>query len=407
MKKFFTNKSVIQKIAIAIIVVILFTFCIPRPSFAADESTGEQTNSEQQTSSENQSSSGEEEVQFNIFDSSTYLPALMNSVGNVAGTLTRELIQAIASLGDIVVGGIDYFLLGAHFNDAMVGNDDRNVTGEGEGAQSWLFVKEDEEPNVDIDASAMDSNGWMDLWPTGLGVPNFLVSPETIFSNSIAALDVNFLNPNKFESVIVSGSDVDAKDAANKSKSGAEALKEQIGTWYRTFRNLAVVLLLIVLVYLAIRVVISSAAAEKAKYKEAIKNWLIALFLVFFIHVIMAGILMITEKFTGLFNNSLANDLIVHVTDVGNGWGKLSDKDKDLKFHTNIMGLARFRTQSNNLLECGAFTFIYLLLVYYTIKFIYIYYKRFIFIAFLTMIAPLVAITYPVDIMGDRSSTGI
>ena len=376
MKKFFTNKNVIQKIAIAILIVIMFTFCIPRPSFAA------------------------------WYDPSSWGEDIKNAIGNVAGTLTRELIQAIASLGDIAVGAIDYFLLGAHFNDAMVGPNDRNVTGEDGGDQSWLYAQ-NTEANVTIDGSAMDSNGWMDLWETGLGVPNFLVSPETIFSNSIAALDVNFLNPNDFEGVVVNSDSNEYQDAQNKAQSGAETLKEQIGLWYRTFRNLAVVLLLIVLVYLAIRVVISSAAAEKAKYKEAIKNWLIALFLVFFIHVIMAGILMITEKFTGLFNKSLANDIVVEVADVGNGWGKLADQDQGLKFRTNIMGLARFRTQAASLLECGAFTFIYLLLVYYTIKFIYIYYKRFIFIAFLTMIAPLVAITYPVDIMGDRSSASI
>ena len=39
----------------------------------------------------------------------------------------------------------------------------------------------------------------------------------------------------------------------------------------------------------------------------------------------------------------------------------------------------------------------YLIIVGYTVTFTIMYFKRFLYIAFLTMIAPLVALTYPID----------
>lgn len=43
----------------------------------------------------------------------------------------------------------------------------------------------------------------------------------------------------------------------------------------------------------------------------------------------------------------------------------------------------------------------YVALVIYTGIFTFLYYKRFLYTAFFTMIAPLVALTYPIDKIGD------
>ena len=50
---------------------------------------------------------------------------------------------------------------------------------------------------------------------------------------------------------------------------------------------------------------------------------------------------------------------------------------------------------------------IYIVLVVITIMFAVRYMKRVIYVAFLTLMAPLVALTYPIDKIKDRKSTSI
>lgn len=225
-------------------------------------------------------------------------------------------------------------------------------------------------------------------------IPNMLYSPESIFANNIALLDINFLKPNNYTPIIEG--DTQAHEMANSAAGGE--LKNTIASWYKSFRNIAVVALLSVLVYLGIRILISSTAADKAKYKESISNWLMALCLVFVIHLIMSGILMATEKFNSLFSTDIDKGIIVEATH--------SDESKleagnTFRFRTNLIGLARFKAQADQWQDATAYTIIYLALVIYTCIFTFMYFKRFLYMAFFTMIAPLVALTYPIDKAGD------
>ena len=86
------------------------------------------------------------------------------------------------------------------------------------------------------------------FWADSYEIPNFIYSPEAIFSNNIAALDVNFLNPNKYVAVTETS---EAEEAA-KSGAGENGLRQIIADWYISFRNIAIVGLLSVLVYLGI-----------------------------------------------------------------------------------------------------------------------------------------------------------
>ena len=212
-------------------------------------------------------------------------------------------------------------------------------------------------------------------------IPNMLYSPESIFSDNIATLDINFLNPNTYESVTGATDDPKAKSAASK-------LSRTIASWYKSFRNIALVGLLSVLIYLGIRILISSTAVDKAKYKESLIDWLEALCLVVFIHIIMAAILMLTDEVNGLFKETINQGYIVQV-------------GTDTPFRTNLMGLIRFKVQSTDVKEVAGFAVMYIAILIYTGIFTFMYLKRFLYIAFFTMIAPLVALTYPIDKIGD------
>ena len=57
--------------------------------------------------------------------------------------------------------------------------------------------------------------------------------------------------------------------------------------------------------------------------------------------------------------------------------------------------------------ESFGFIILYIILIAITTMFAVRYMKRVIYVAFLTLIAPLVALTYPIDKIKDRTSTSI
>lgn len=304
--------------------------------------------------------------------------------GDIMGSLLKQIIQLIAALGDIAMGVLNHFMLGADgLTSAMLPVDDVNINEE----TSWLYVGDDEEIDFEYGDGTIDTSEFFVWTGDTFDIPNFLYSPEAIFSNNIAALDVNFLNPNTYTAVADTNS---AREASESSASGT--LRQTISDWYISFRNIAIVGLLSVLVYLGIRILISSTAVDKAKYKESLRNWVVALCLVFFIHFIMSGLLMITDQFTNLFSDAANRGIKVQIND---------NTGREIKFRTNLIGFARFNAQSVSMYNTAAYTIIYIVLVIYTYIFTFIYFKRFLYMAFFTMIAPLVALTYPIDKVGD------
>ena len=69
------------------------------------------------------------------------------------------------------------------------------------------------------------------------------------------------------------------------------------------------------------------------------------------------------------------------------------------------MQQARIRLQlledDNDTYVAIGWKLIYVVLVIYTVIFVFTYVKRVVYMAFLTIIAPLVALTYPIDKMND------
>lgn len=306
------------------------------------------------------------------------------SFGEIAGDLLKELVNMVASVGDVVMGALNHFMLGTEkiITSSMLSQDDPNLSN----GDSWLkYDKSKAGATREVSSDDLDGFLWTD-WK----IPNFLYCPENIFANKIAILDVNFIRQHYYTGVEVGASSDSDSEKRAKSAAGSEyGIRDTIGSWYKAFRNIAVVGLLTVLVYLGIRIVISSTAADKAKYKENLQDWLVALCLVFIIHFIMSGIMMLTDKFTEMLDNTINKPIAVKVT------------GSDVKFNTNLVGYVRFMAQSPDFGNCTAYTIMYLALVLYTVMFTFTYFKRFLYMAFFTMIAPLVALTYPIDKVKD------
>lgn len=218
----------------------------------------------------------------------------------------------------------------------------------------------------------------------GYGVSNIKLTPAEIFAGNVAALDANFFATNTDYSQKLGGND----------KSIVLTLKKTISKWYVALRNIAIVGLLSVLLYIGIRIVISSSAGDKAKYKQFFVDWVVALCLIFFLHYIMSFTMTIAETITdALAGNTTDEGTIKQVN--------ISITDEGKTFSSNFTGVARMKAQYKGSLEMMGYSIIYLALTIYTVYFSFIYLKRLLMLAFFTIIAPLVALTYPLDKIKD------
>jgi len=158
-------------------------------------------------------------------------------------------------------------------------------------------------------------------------------------------------------------------------------LQSIIAKWYKGIRNLSLVGLLSVLIYIGIRIIISSSSEDKAKYKKMIMNWIAAICIVFILHYIMVFILTLSESLIDIFSSDIS--------------GKLGE-DKAMMMIRKDMG-----DSGPSVINNMAKTVCYAVLVIYTCIFTVQYLKRVVYMAFLTMIAPLIALTYPLDKLKD------
>ena len=346
------------------------------------------------------------------------------------GVLLEPLLGLISSIGEGVIWVIQSQLLGMNTSNIHVTNDG-NFWGNviktagtviaGVAVGAALFV-----PGLNVGVATAIGLGGAALggvtflggdafeknFPDDFYLPIYKISPQEIFSDQIPILHINFLNPKDYDE------ENDGSSGALPVYNSAKVLGPQVAKWYVAIRNFVLVGLMVVLLYIGIRIVISSTANEKAKYKEHIKDWLVAVILVVFMHYIMAFALTLTEYLTNILNTK--NEYIAvkipeeSISDVADALGDDADKykaaDGNYYYYTNLMGYARLQQQMLSRDNAGnvqfswnyiGYTIIYLVLVIYTVMFLVIYLKRVIYMAFLTMIAPLVALTYPIDKLSD------
>ena len=182
-------------------------------------------------------------------------------------------------------------------------------------------------------------------------------------------------------------------------------MRDTVATWYVALRNIAIVGLLSALLYIGIRIVISSSAGDKAKYKQFFVDWVVALCLIFFLHYIMAFTMTMSETVTDVLagdrtNQGRIKEVNIRLTET-DGTTTFKDAGTEVCFSSNFTGVARMKADyQGGTLKIG-YSILYIALTVYTVYFAFVYLKRLLMLAFFTMIAPLVALTYPLDKIRD------
>lgn len=390
------SKKTTQKIFLIILTVLLFSCIVPNYSMALRPSD-------------------------NGTDTHSYNPVKIDSEITVedvsfdGGTLLTPIKKLCYTVGDAIMTIAQKIVIGNKFTVPCANVTPVGDKGTGEGHDAW--------------DDAGDNN---------IKYPAYLyLTPESIFRNQIASLNPNFINAINMDGTLekaLGGDDdvvMDGKTStshADNVEKNLNVLRSTIAKWYVAIRNFSLVGLLSVLVYIGIRVVISSTASDKAKYKQMISSWVGAICLIFLLHYIMAFTFTLTENLTDLFNSNMGNPGIKLPSVVGDDAKfTFNDKTNNEKFSevlsklqgehlvikgnvfnanneitgvANLMQYARLYANLNGASGLG-YTITYLFLVGFTVIYFAKYIGRFIRIAFLTLIAPLITLTYPIDKLND------
>lgn len=67
--------------------------------------------------------------------------------------------------------------------------------------------------------------------------------------------------------------------------------------------------MLSILIYVGIKIIISSAAQDKAKYKQMLIDWIVGICLLFMLHYIMAFTLKVTELITEMVSKNTVGSI--------------------------------------------------------------------------------------------------
>ena len=149
--------------------------------------------------------------------------------------------------------------------------------------------------------------------------PLIAYSPEEIFAGDVEILNANFLSNNE------------------SSNTAFTTIRNIIKTWFRALRYLGLAGLLSVLIYTGIKIMTSSVSQDKAKYKERIVDWVIAMVIMFLLPYIMSFIFMISDKLIDLFNDdNVQQPITVYVYDPNAGNGDWTTALSDSFLRRNV-----------------------------------------------------------------------
>ena len=294
-----------------------------------------------------------------------------------------------------------------------------------------------------------------------IALPVISLDPFEIFQSKEGLFSVNF-----FEKEV-------KENELTQEKSDFVTLNQNISDWYATLRLIAIVGMMSVLVYMGIRILLSSTAESAAKYKKMMWDWVVATFLIFTMQYIMVFANFLVDSLVDTISSIDIDSTQVHnkregttIHDGIEGYiigatidtkGKTTDVDTDTtdlvkqaykqlvndgqengsgQYESNFYQDASLSTPASTEGDAKVlfwpaknfttqarmnaqiiktqegtdepgfigFGLIYVVLTIYTIMFIFVYTKRYIYMVFLTLISPLVALTYPIDKVKDGSA---
>lgn len=176
--------------------------------------------------------------------------------------------------------------------------------------------------------------------------------------------------------------------------SAVYVLRSIMATWYTIIRRFSIIALLIILIYLGIRLAISTTGESKAKYKSMLIAWLTSFIIVFCIQYFMIFVINVNQEIVTIFEKA-------------NGETLESLESDEINNTTSLYDTIRTRAYSLKLSEGLPGTIMYFVLIYFLIRFLFVYVKRYFTVNILGLMGPVVAVKYAFDKIGGKKTSSI
>ena len=190
------------------------------------------------------------------------------------------------------------------------------------------------------------------------------------------------------------------------------ALSGTISTWYSIFRKIAVVVYLILLVYMGVRIMLSSTGKNMVMYKNLFMYWCIGVAILFLYPYVMKYTIELNNTFVKLIENSKSTILGGNDMEATTAQSESVDSLLVIDFDKNPFAepgsnssdyMATISSRANAS-KRFALSLTYLILTWQLVTLIVYYYKRVFIVALLIVIFPLVVASFAIDRIADGKS---
>lgn len=222
-----------------------------------------------------------------------------------------------------------------------------------------------------VTASTYGVNTGEGFWKTAVDTVIDPITPIDIFFNKYKLTGINFFD---FEGI--------------EEGSFIYLFRLSVAQWYTIMKLIACAILAVILIYVGVRMALSTIADDKAKYKKMLVDWVVGLLLIFILQYIIIFTI-------------YCNDAIVNALQDAFGKNDMSKLVSESVVKIGVQGII------NPGIISFASVLVYIFIVFQTIIFLLAYLKRMVKIGFLIMISPLITITYSIDKMGDGKAQAL
>lgn len=160
-----------------------------------------------------------------------------------------------------------------------------------------------------------------------------------------------------------------------KEDSSLQIIRDSVATWYYIIRNITIALMLLILIYVGIRMAITTVASEKAEYKRMLVNWFVGFIIIFLIQYFLI--------------------LVLNINSTILGW--IMKSQNSLGFEDGIYETVRRKAYEIKLSSGMTGTILYITLIILMIKFLYVYIKRLLAVCILIVMAPMMGASYAIS----------
>lgn len=219
---------------------------------------------------------------------------------------------------------------------------------------------------------------------TESGSLKYFFTIERAAFNRIPLFNVNYFNYDANYNVGTGSNKINISADSNNL-----TIKNGIVKAYTVCKLLALTLALLVLIFIGIRMALSTVASDKAKYKKMLISWIESVLIIFLMPYIISFIFGIGEGLTNVFYSLEQQVIRSQESGVCESFED-TIREKTLELVFSLSGL-----------EVTKWSIVYWILLFMEIKFFWLYIKRLLVVGLLITVSPLITITYSIDKAGD------